>query len=90
MNTHELFQYHLRVAEQSNKCADILKMVHQAKIYIAEIKDWMNTPDLDRKMISITIKSQKDRMTNLESKVIPRLMRYYQSELIKLDQIYKA
>ena len=90
MNTKQLQSYHLDVARQSNKCADILRLISRVNGSIDSISEWLNDEDLDRKMISVIIRSQVHRMEWLKSSVIPRLMSYYQSQLIKLEQIYQA
>lgn len=90
MNTQQLFHYHLAVSAQSNKCADICRLINRVRSEILSIEKWITTPNLDGKVTPEYIRSQMNRSWWLQSKVIPRLMSYYQSQLIKLEQIYRA
>ena len=90
MNTHELFQHHLRVAEQNNRCTEVLRAINQRKESIQYIEQWLETPELDWKVPQSYIDNEKTRMNRYRSKVIPKLLKKYQNELRKLDQIYKA
>ncbi len=90
MNTHELFQHHLRVEKQNGRCLDILQAINKRKESILYIQEWLETPALDWKVPQSYIDTEIARMNKYRTKVIPKLLRRYQSQLIKLEQIYRA
>lgn len=90
MNTKQLQSYHLELASQSNKCADILRLIGRVNSEIESTVEWLKTPDLDWMLPDSYIEARRQRMEDQKSKVTARLMSYYQSQLIKLEQIYRA
>jgi hypothetical protein len=89
MNTKQLHAYHLEIAAQSNKCADILRLINRVNGEIESTVEWLKMPNLDWMLSESYIESKRQRMEEQKTKTINRLMSYYQNELIKLDQIYK-
>lgn len=90
MNTKQLQSYHLELAAQSNKCADILRLISRVNGEIESTVEWLKTPSLDWMLPDSYIEARRQRMEEQKAMTIKRLMSYYQSQLIKLEQIYRA